>query len=110
MTMHVDDGRLFRVLVQSVTDYAIFRLSPSGIVQSWNAGAERLKGYTSAEIIGKSFEQFYTPEERAAGRPQYLLGIARAEGRVETLFVNPALWIAIFPARPNQAISAPVRQ
>ena len=83
MTEHVDEGRLFRVLVQSVTDYAIFRLSPLGIVESWNAGAERLKGYTSQEIIGKSFERFYTPEDQAAGRPRRLLGIARSEGRVE---------------------------
>src|SRR5579864_2881336 len=83
MNNQVDDSRLFRVLVQSVTDYAIFRLSPAGIIQSWNAGAERLKGYTSQEIIGQSFERFYTPEDQAAGRPKRLLNIARTEGRVE---------------------------
>ena len=82
-TEQVDDGRLFRVLVQSVRDYAIFRLSPTGIIQTWNAGAERLKGYAAHEIIGKSFERFYTPEDQAQGRPRRLLGIARTEGRVE---------------------------
>ena len=74
---------LFRVLVEQVVDYAIFALTPTGHIASWNAGAQRLKGYTADEIIGSSFERFYTPEDRAAGRPQRLLGIARTEGRVE---------------------------
>lgn len=73
----------FQTLVDSVKDYAIFLLSREGIVQTWNAGAQRLKGYTPDEIIGRSFELFYTPEDRAAGRPHRLLAIARAEGRVE---------------------------
>jgi PAS domain S-box-containing protein len=82
-TPHRDDGELFRLLVQSVVDYAIFRLSPEGIIETWNIGAERLKGYSATEIIGKSFENFYTPEDRADGRPKRLLNIARTEGRVE---------------------------
>ncbi len=78
-----DDSQLFRLLVQNVIDYAIFRLTPEGIVETWNVGAERLKGYTASEIIGRSFETFYTPQDLAAGRPAYLLRIARTEGRVE---------------------------
>jgi PAS domain S-box-containing protein len=78
-----DDSQLFRLLVQSVMDYAIFRLTPERIVETWNSGAERLKGYAASEIIGRSFESFYTPEDLAAGRPEHLLEIARTEGRVE---------------------------
>ena len=78
-----EDSQLFRALVQSVTDYAIFRLSPAGIIQTWNSGAARLKGYTEDEIIGQSFERFYTSADVADGRPQRLLKIARTEGRVE---------------------------
>ena len=78
-----DDSQLFRLLVQSVSDYAIFRLSPEGLIQTWNVGAERLKGYSASEAIGSSFERFYTPEDRADGRPTRLLRKARDEGRVE---------------------------
>ena len=73
----------YRLLVSTVRDYAILMLDPSGTVATWNAGAERLKGYTAHEIIGRSFEQFYTPDDRARGRPAHLLQIARDEGRVE---------------------------
>jgi len=73
----------FRLLVESVLDYAIFMLDLAGHVVSWNQGAERLKGYTAAEILGKHFSVFYPPEEKAAGRPARLLAIAAAEGRVE---------------------------
>jgi PAS domain S-box-containing protein len=73
----------FRTLIDSVKDYAIFLLSPEGTVLSWNQGAQQLKGYAPAEIIGQSFERFYPPEGREAGMPQRLLAIARAEGRVE---------------------------
>jgi len=59
----------FRLLVQGVTDYAIFMLSPTGIVTSWNPGAERIKGYSNAEILGQHFLRFYTGENRAAGAP-----------------------------------------
>ena len=58
----------FRVLVQSVRDYAIFRLDANGRVASWNAGAEAIKGYSPAEIIGSHFSAFYTPEDVAAGK------------------------------------------
>ena len=61
----------FRLLVQGVTDYAIYMLSPAGEVTNWNAGAERIKGYTRDEILGKHFSCFYTEEDRAerAARP-----------------------------------------
>ena len=72
---------LFRLLVQSVTDYAIYMLDPEGRVSSWNAGAERIKGYPPAEIIGEHFSRFYTDADRANGEPQRALSIAEKEGR-----------------------------
>jgi PAS domain S-box-containing protein len=73
----------FRLLVESVRDYAIFMLDADGIVRSWNAGAQALKGYTAAEIIGRHFSSFYTPQDQAAGKPATELRTARASGRVE---------------------------
>jgi len=73
----------FRLLVQGVTDYAIYMLSPEGAVVSWNAGAERIKGYRSHEIVGRHFSHFYTEEDCASGAPATMLAIAAKEGRVE---------------------------
>ncbi len=73
----------FKGWVEQVTDYAIIALSLSGDVQTWSAGAEKLKGYKAHEILGKSFETFYTPEDRAAGVPKRLLATALQDGRVE---------------------------
>ena len=73
----------FRLLVDAVQDYAIFLLSTDGHILTWNRGAERIKGYTAAEIVGQHFSMFYTPEERAAGRPMSLLGWAAEQGRFE---------------------------
>ena len=73
----------FRALVAGVTDYALYMLNPTGVVSSWNAGAERIKGYTADEIIGRNFSQFYTPEDRKAGLPNRSLSIAAATGRFE---------------------------
>jgi PAS domain S-box-containing protein len=73
----------FELLVQSVTDYAIYMLDPSGIVTSWNAGAERFKGYRPAEIIGRHFSSFYGEEDKAAGVPERALKTAAEEGRFE---------------------------
>src|SRR5690242_13952650 len=73
----------FRLLVDSVQDYAIFLLDPAGVVQSWNAGAKRIKGYTADEIIGKHVSVFYSPEDRAAAKHDDQLRRAVAEGRVE---------------------------
>lgn len=75
--------RSFRLLVQGVTDYAIFMLSTDGHITSWNAGARRIKGYAEDEIIGSHFSRFYTPEDVAAGVPFRGLETARREGRFE---------------------------
>jgi PAS domain S-box-containing protein len=79
----LESERRFRILVDSVIDYAIFMLDPSGVVVNWNAGAERLNGYTADEIIGQHFSKFYTQEDRATGLPGRFLDIATREGRVE---------------------------
>jgi PAS domain S-box-containing protein len=71
----------FKLLVQSVTDYAIYMLDPKGQVSSWNPGAERIKGYAPTEIIGEHFSRFYTDEDRATGEPQRALEMAEHEGR-----------------------------
>jgi PAS domain S-box-containing protein len=73
----------FRLLVQSVTDYAIYMLDPEGRVTSWNAGAERFKGYSAEEIMGEHFSRFYTEEDLAAGIPTIALETASREGRFE---------------------------
>ena len=73
----------FRLFVESVQDYAIFMLDPDGRIVTWNAGAERAKGYKASEIIGRHFSSFYTAEDVRAGRPQRLLDLALREGRVE---------------------------
>lgn len=73
----------FRLLVQSVTDYAIYMLDPEGHVSSWNPGAERFKGYVADEIMGEHFSRFYTEEDRGAGIPATALETARREGRFE---------------------------
>src|SRR5690349_1734730 len=72
-----------RLLVDSVTDYAIFMLDPTGRVVSWNAGAQRIKGYRADEIIGESFERFYPADKVEAGWPQEELRRAAANGRIE---------------------------
>jgi PAS domain S-box-containing protein len=73
----------FRLLVDSVKDYAIFMLDPQGFIVSWNPGAARIKGYTHDEIVGRHFSVFYVPEEAAAGKPARELAIARQLGTVE---------------------------
>lgn len=73
----------FRLLVQSVTDYAIYMLSPEGEITNWNLGAERIKGYTSEEVVGSHFSRFYTEEDRAAGAPMNALNTAAELGRYE---------------------------
>src|SRR5689334_7902558 len=68
-----DSDALYRLLIQQVEDYAIFALDPEGYIRTWNPGAERLKGYTASEIIGKHFSIFYPPEAAERGVPQKLL-------------------------------------
>ena len=73
----------FRLLVDAVEDYAIFLLATDGRVLTWNLGAQRIKGYTADEIVGRHFSAFYTAEDRADGRPMRLLGWAAEHGRFE---------------------------
>lgn len=73
----------FRLLVESIKDYAVFMLSPEGVVTTWNKGAESIKGYRSDKIIGRHFSQFYTEDDVVSGKPQRELRIAAAEGRYE---------------------------
>lgn len=79
----VESSNRFELLVQSITDYAIFMLDTRGLVASWNAGARRFKGYEAHEIIGQHFSCFYTPEDQAAGIPALALHTAETEGRFE---------------------------
>ena len=79
-----ESERQFRLLVASVIDYALFTLDLDGNVQSWNPGAERLKGYLPDAIIGQHFSVFYTPEAKANGDPDVALAGARTEGRFES--------------------------
>lgn len=77
-----NEGR-FRVLVDAITDYAIYMLSPEGYVTSWNSGAQRFKGYRASEILGQHFSRFYLDADREAGLPARALAIATNEGRFE---------------------------
>ncbi|CAE6735945.1 hypothetical protein XA1314C_13000 [Xanthomonas arboricola] len=78
------DSRQCQLLVQSVSDYAIYMLDTGGHVCSWNPGGERIKGYTAAEIIGSHFSRFYLPEDAQGGEPARNLDTARREGRFAT--------------------------
>jgi PAS domain S-box-containing protein len=80
--MGVGDA-LVRTLVDAVADYAMFVLDPSGVVVTWNRGAETLKGYEPGEILGKNVAVFYTPEDQAAGTPAHELRLAARDGRSE---------------------------
>ena len=73
----------YSVLVDGVTDYAIYMVDPNGIVTNWNRGAQRIKGYRTEEIVGQHFSCFYTEEDRAANVPQQSLEIAARDGRYE---------------------------
>ncbi|HEX3346595.1 MAG TPA: PAS domain S-box protein [Acetobacteraceae bacterium] len=79
----LESERSFRLLVQGVTDYAIYMLDPGGRVTSWNMGAERIEGYIAADIVGEHFSRFYTPEDRDSGLPWAALETARRDGRYE---------------------------
>lgn len=72
-----------RLLIEGVTDYAIFMLNPAGIVATWNEGAKRVKGYEAREIIGKYYSKFYSREAIQQGLPEQALNQARSEGRFE---------------------------
>lgn len=73
----------YKILVDTVKDYAIFMLDPHGRMATWNAGAEVLKGYKAEEVIGKHFSIFYSPEDRASGKPAKALDVCMRDGRIE---------------------------
>src|ERR1700722_142504 len=73
----------YRLVLDGIRDYAIFMIDPAGKVLSWNAGAERIKGYTAAEIIGQNFSVFFSADDNEQGRPQEMLRLAAADGRRE---------------------------
>ena len=79
-----DTERRFRLLVESVTDYAIYMLDPAGNVVNWNPGAERIKGYAREEIVGRHFSTFYTSDDRVLDIPKQALAAAAATGKYET--------------------------
>lgn len=78
-----EEDESFRILIESASGLAIYALDPEGRISSWNAGAERLTGYPSGEVIGEPMSVFFTPGERAAHRPEQLLAEAAASGRTE---------------------------
>jgi PAS domain S-box-containing protein len=77
------EGR-YRLLIEAIRDYAIYMLDPTGIVTSWNPGAQRFKGYTAPEIIGQHFSRFYTDEDQKTGLPARAIEIAAREGKFES--------------------------
>jgi PAS domain S-box-containing protein len=81
-TDNVDDS-IYRLMVDSITDYAIFLLDPDGVIRTWNAGAQRIKGYAAGEVIGRHFSIFYDADLLAEDLPARELVIARAEGRFQ---------------------------
>jgi len=76
-----DESRQSALLVNSVTDYALYMLDPSGVIQTWNPGGQRIKGYQAADVVGTNFSRFYLPEEAQAGLPERNLRTAALEGR-----------------------------
>jgi PAS domain S-box-containing protein len=81
--LSITTSELYRLLVESVEDYAIFALDPTGHIVSWNPGAQRFKGYTASEIIGQHFSVFYPPEDIQSRKPEIELEIAQSVGRLE---------------------------
>jgi PAS domain S-box-containing protein len=74
----------FRLLVQGVIDYAIYMLSPDGLITNWNSGAQRIKGFTLDEVIGSHYRRFFTEEDRRDGLPERALAVAARDGRYES--------------------------
>jgi PAS domain S-box-containing protein len=79
----MDNAALYRLLVESVRDYAIFALDATGHIVTWNSGAQRFKGYTAPEIVGTHFSVFYPADDLARGKPAMELEVATREGRFE---------------------------
>ncbi|QJQ11203.1 EAL domain-containing protein [Pseudomonas putida] len=85
MSLVASPDIMYRLLIQSVVDYAIYMLTPEGVVANWNPGAQRAKGYHAEEIVGQHYSLFYTDAERAAGLPAHNLEQARSIGRFEEI-------------------------
>jgi PAS domain S-box-containing protein len=83
-----DSELKYRMLLDGIQDYAIFMLGPQGLVVSWNAGAERINGYTAEQVIGRSFSCFFLPEDIRSGRPDEALRVASLNGRYEEVGVR----------------------
>ena len=99
----IDDAQRYRMLVEAITDYAIYMLDPDGLVTSWNSGAQRLKGYSVDEIIGHHFSRFYTPEDIEAGLPARGLERARTQGKSEIGRLGGAQgWLSVLGLRRHQ--------
>ncbi len=82
LALLLNEERL-RLLIDSISDYGVFMIDPEGLIATWNAGAERLKGYTEQEAVGQHFRLFYTEEQRAANHPEHELEVALETGRYE---------------------------
>ena len=91
----------FRLLVQGVTDYALYMLDPEGLVSSWNAGAERIKLYREDEVVGQHFSRFYSEEDRQAGQPELALRVAT------TSVASAGMLAAISASAPRQRFCSP---
>ena len=100
-----DEGR-YRLLVEAITDYAIYMLDPDGIVTSWNPGAQKFKGYLADEIVGEHFSRFYPEEARTAGVPAEALRTAELAGERLALVQLVDLPFPAHPATPLRTISA----
>lgn len=85
MSLVASPDIMYRLLIQSVVDYAIYMLTPEGIVANWNPGAQRAKGYHADEVVGQHYSLFYTDAERMAGLPAHNLEQARNTGRFEEI-------------------------
>ena len=79
----LDDARRLQLLIDGITDYAIYLIAPDGRIASWNTGAQRLKGYDASEIIGRPYATFFSKEDQKAGLPETALETAAATGRFE---------------------------
>src|SRR3954454_4404951 len=79
----ITSSQRFELLVEAVTDYAIYMLDIEGRISSWNRGARRIKGYEASEILGRHFSIFFTEEDQRAGKPAIALDTARSSGRFE---------------------------
>jgi PAS domain S-box-containing protein len=100
----------FRLLVESVQDYAIVMLSPAGIITSWNVGAQRMNGYEAEEIIGQHFSRFFLAEDLERGKPKMELDVAAAEGRFVDEAWRGRRWIALLGEHRHHGVARSARK